>query len=151
MAAPERRRCVMDRGIRGIVVRVRPELVAERLHAVAVVRKDSGETLEAFMPDREMSAILPRSLLAGSGSRVPVSLLATVEPILSRMTEGRAVRAWQFKERWFFSFQPWKGVRFVAEGDAVAEAGVPSAGSPLGHHDPEDNVDDDAGEGDRGQ
>jgi hypothetical protein len=131
----------MNRGVKGVVVRVRPQVVAERLHAVAVVRRDDGETLEASMPDREMSAILPRSVLVGEGTRAPVSLLGTVEPILARMTEGRVVRAWRFRERWFFSFQAWRGVRFVPEsGPGACASGL------LGHDDPEDDVDQDAGE-----
>jgi hypothetical protein len=132
----------MNRGVKGVVVRVRPELVAERLHAVAVVRKENGETMEAHMPDREMSAILPRSVLVGAGTRAPVSLLGTVEPILARMTEGRVVRAWRFKERWFFSFQAWRGVRFLSEATEVSEGS-----GLLGNDDPEDDVDNDAGEG----
>jgi hypothetical protein len=115
----------MNKGIHGTVLSVRLEIVGERLHAVVAVRTDAGEMVEAHMPDREMSALLPRSVLVGQGRRASLSLLATVQPILARLTEGRQVRVWQFKERWFFSFQPWKGVRFVPDEPAVpAETAV---------------------------
>ena len=106
----------MTKGTKGIVVRVRPELRAERLKVIVVVKTDAGEMLEAHMPDREVAAVLPRSILLGPARTAPTSLLDTVQPILARMTEGRHVRVWQYKERWFFSFQPWKGVRFVEDG-----------------------------------
>jgi hypothetical protein len=105
----------MKKGMKGTVTRVRPELQAERLKVIATVRTDSGQIVEAHMPDRELSAILPRSILLGSGSTAPLALMDTVDPILARMTEGRLVRVWQYKERWFFSFQPWRGVRFIAD------------------------------------
>jgi hypothetical protein len=105
---------MMSRGFRGTVVAVRPELRAERLSVVATVRADNGETVEAHMPDREVSAVLPRSVLMGAESRAPVELLDTVGTILARMTEGRRVRVWEFKERKFFSFLGWRSVRFVA-------------------------------------
>jgi len=102
----------MKKGTKGVVLSVRPELQAERLKGVVVVRTDSGETVEAHMPDRELAALLSRSILLGSGATAHPSLLDTIAPILARMTEGRRVRVWQYKERWFFSFQPWRGVRF---------------------------------------
>jgi hypothetical protein len=74
---------------------------------------DAGEVVEAQMPDRELSAILPRSILLGATTRAPLSLLETVRPIVERMSEGRRARLWLYKERWFLSFQPWRGVRFV--------------------------------------
>jgi hypothetical protein len=103
----------MNRGFRGTVVAIRPELRSERLSVVATVKADNGETVEAHMPDREVSAILPRSVLLGSVTRAPVELLETVSSILARMTEGRRVRVWEFKDRRFFSFLGWRGVRFV--------------------------------------
>ena len=118
----------MNKGMRGTVLSVRPDIQAEHLHAVATVRVESGETVEAQMPDREMSALLPRSVLLGTGRKAPLSLLSTVQPILARLTEGRQVRIWQFKERRFFSFQAWRGVRFVpeqAEENAAATAETP--------------------------
>ena len=110
----------MTKGTRGTVTSVHPELQAQRLKVLATIRADSGETLEAHMPDREVSAILPRSVLLGQARTAPVSLMDTLGPILTRMTEGRAVRAWQYKDRWFFSFQLWKGVRFVDQDAAGA-------------------------------
>jgi hypothetical protein len=96
----------------GTIVRARPELQAGRLRVLVSVKMETGEVLEAQMPDREVSAILPRSILLGGTTRAPVSLLDTVRPILERMSEGRRARLWLYKERWFLSFQPWRGVRF---------------------------------------
>ncbi len=103
----------MKKGTRGTVVSVRPELLKEHLKVVATVKTDAGDTVDAHMPDREISAILPRSVLLGAARTAPLSLLDTLAPILSRMTEGRLVRVLQYKDRWFFSFQQWKGVRFL--------------------------------------
>jgi hypothetical protein len=105
----------MTKGTRGTIVRVRPELRAERLKVIAAVKTETGELLEAHMPDREVAAVLPRSILLGQARTAPHSLLGTMDPILSSMTEGRQVRIWKYKERWFFSFQPWKNVRFVED------------------------------------
>jgi len=97
----------------GTIVRARAELQGQRLKVIASVRMDAGEVVEAQMPDREVSAILPRSILLGGTTTAPVSLLDTVRPIIERMSEGRRARLWLYKERWFLSFQPWRGVRFV--------------------------------------
>jgi len=118
----------MTKGTRGIVTSVHPELREQRLKVAATVKTDSGLTLEAYMPDREVSAILPRSVLLGSTRTAPLSLLETVSSILSRMTAGRRVRVWQYKERWFFSFQQWKGVRFL---DVPGEKPLPAAAAQL--------------------
>jgi hypothetical protein len=107
----------MKKGARGIVTEVRAELPGGRLRVMAHVRLQDGPPVEAQMPDREVSALLPRSVLVGSARTAPLSLLETLQPILVRMTEGREVRAWQYKERWFFSFIAWRGVRFVPESD----------------------------------
>jgi hypothetical protein len=97
----------------GTIVRVRLELQGQRLRVLASVRMDAGETVQAQIPDREVSAILPRSILLGAATRAPLSLLETVRPIVERMSEGRRVRLWLYKEKWFLSFQPWRGVRFI--------------------------------------
>ncbi len=117
----------MRKGLSGTAVRVQPLLQGERLKVVVTLKTDEGEAMEAQMPDREVAALLPRSILLGAGARAPVSLLGTVQPILARLTEGRRVRVWQYKERWFLSFVGWRGVRFVEEAPVAppAEAALP--------------------------
>jgi hypothetical protein len=112
----------MTKGVKGTVIEVRPELQGNRLKVVASVKTETGEVMQAHMPDREMSAILPRSVLLGTGTKAPLSLLDSLKPILARMTEGRQVRVWLFKERWFFSFQAWRGVRFVTDSEEAGGA-----------------------------
>jgi hypothetical protein len=114
----------MKKGMKGIVAQVRPEILAQRLKVTATVRVESGEAVVAQMPDREVSAILPRSVLVGTARTAPVSLLGTLQPILSRMTEGRQVRIWQYRERWFFSFVAWRGVRFLSDQEAEEAQGT---------------------------
>lgn len=119
---------------RGTVTRARPILAGERLRVVAEVRSDTGETREVSLPDREVAAILPRSILLGESRRAPAALLGTLAPIVARMAEGRIVRMWRYADRWYCSFLPWKPVRFVAEGAGPpgggATAGCPDRGDP---------------------
>jgi hypothetical protein len=111
----------MKRAVGGTVVLVRPELQAQRLRVLAGVKTDSGELLEAYMPEREVSAVLPRSVLLGQEKEAPISLMATITPMIARMTVGRRVRLWRYRERWFFSFPPWKAVRFTDDGSPREE------------------------------
>ena len=120
---------------RGTVTRARPCLNGERLRVVVEVRSDSGEAREVSLPDREVAAILPRSILLGGSCRAPVSMLGTLEPIVARMTEGRVVRMWQYADRWYCSFLPWKSVRFVSEDAGPPDAG-PASGEPGLHDSP---------------
>ncbi len=106
--------------MKGTVSGVYSLLVNCRLKVVARVKTEQGEEYEAFMPDREVAAILPRSILVGEKTRASPMLLGTIQPILNRMAEGRAVRLWKYQERYFFSFQPWKSVRFEEEAPAAA-------------------------------
>jgi hypothetical protein len=119
----------------GTIVRARLDVQGQHLKVIASVRMDAGEVVEAQMPDREVSAILPRSILLGATTKAPLSMLDTVRPIVERMSEGRRVRLWRYKERWFLSFQPWRGVRFVDDEpppvlDRVVDAAEPAAMPP---------------------
>ncbi len=105
--------------MKGTVSNVQPVLANQRLKVIARVKTEDGEVLEAYMPDREVAAILPRSILLGSSTKAPPAILSTIAPILSRMADGRVVRLWKYEERFFFSFLPWKSVRFAAEADAL--------------------------------
>jgi hypothetical protein len=101
--------------MKGTVSSVHPVLANDRLKVIARVKTDQGEDCDAYMPDREVAAILPRSILLGEAKRASPTLLGTIQPILSRMADGRAVRLWKYRDRYFFSFQPWKSVRFVED------------------------------------
>ena len=119
----------------GTIVKARLDLQGQHLKVMASVRMDAGEGVEAQMPDREVSAILPRSILLGTTTRAPLSMLDTVRPIIERMSEGRRVRLWLYKERYFLSFQPWRGVRFVDDEpppvlDRALDAAEPAATPP---------------------
>ena len=111
---------------RGTLTRVRPVLAGERLRVVAEVRSPSGEVREVSLPDREVAALLPRSILLGGSCRASAAMLGTLEPIVVRMTEGRVVRMWEYAGRWYCSFLPWKSVRFAATEDVPPTAAVPA-------------------------
>ncbi len=99
----------------GTIREVRPCLKDGRLKVVARVSTEEEGFKEAFLPDREVAALLPRSLLAGSCREVPDSLLDTLRPILHRLAAGREVRLWEYHERLYCSFPSWRGVRFEQE------------------------------------
>lgn len=116
----------------GTIQAAAPRLQGPHLKVVASLRMDEGEVREAQLPDREMAVMLPRCVLLAGAARAPMSLLDTLRPIVERMCLGRRARTWQYKDRWFFSFQPWKGVRFVEDPPqpvpASAETAEPAAG-----------------------
>ena len=99
--------------MKGRVLDIRPALVGEHLKVKADV--DTGEQgiVEAFLPDRETAALLPRTLLVGSGNRAPTALLQTTRPILRRFVIGREVRVWEHEGSRYFAFLSWRSVRFI--------------------------------------
>jgi len=86
---------------------------ATRLKVRLRVCEDGGKRHTAFLPDRELSALLPRSILLVSLQNVPRELLDTIDPMLDRLLKGRMVRLWRYSERWYASFLPWRSVRFA--------------------------------------
>ena len=113
----------------GMIQAAATQLQGQRLKVVASVRMEDGELREAQLPDREVAAILPRCILLAGAATAPASLLDTMRPIVERMCVGRRARTWLYKEKWFFSFQPWRGVRFVEEEPAALIR--PEAPAPL--------------------
>ncbi len=113
----------------GRVEEARPVLEGERLKARLRVATAAGQRLEAYLPDRELAALLPRSILVGPGRRAPPELLSTIEPMLARLALGRQVRVWSYRERSYASFLPWRAVRFSAEQPEQGPQGGPGAGT----------------------
>jgi hypothetical protein len=100
--------------MQGVIVDVRPILKGNRLRVVARVRKEDREQIDAYLPDREVSALLPRSVLVGEARTVPRQLLMTVSSIIRRMTAGRPVRLWRYGDDYYFSFLSWRNVSFLS-------------------------------------
>jgi hypothetical protein len=102
------------RTIRGRVDSAQTLLEGERLKAKLRVTADSGEAYEAYLPDRELAALIPRSVLVGEEPIAPPQLLQTIEPMLARLTQSRRVRLWSYRERRYASFLSWRSVHFAA-------------------------------------
>lgn len=101
--------------MKGVVVDVRAAVVGERLRVGARVSTKHEGVIDALLPDREVAAFLPRSLLLGGAADAPRSLLASLTPILRRFAVGRDVRLWSYEQTRYFSFPSWRSVRFRAE------------------------------------
>ena len=97
---------------RGRIEEVRPLILDSRLRVRLTVCRDDGQQHFAFLPDRELSTLLPRSILLASVREVSRQLLDTIDPILQHLLKGRVVRLWQFEEHWYASFLSWRSVRF---------------------------------------
>lgn len=104
--------------MRGTIVAVRPILIEKRLRVVARVLKEDRVKIDAYLPDREVSALLPRSALLGQARKAPKQLLKTVSSIIKRMVSGRPVRVWKYGDSYYFSFLSWRGVTFQSARDA---------------------------------
>ncbi len=101
--------------LNGNIKTIQAFLDKDKLRVAVQVDTGGGETLKAYLPDRELSALLPRSILTGKIKDVPRELLSTIEPMLRRLAAGRNVRLWQYEEQYYFSFLSWKNVRFLSD------------------------------------
>ena len=106
------------------VVAVMPRLVDGRLRAEAVVRGAGGRRTAVWVPDRELAALLPRSILAADGNPAP-QLLETISAILQRTVVGRRVTVWEHCGRRYLAFLSWSSVRFRVEAENGAGRGAP--------------------------
>ena len=98
--------------MQGIIVGVRPVVQNARLKVEARVRTEEQRELDAYLPDRELAAILPRSVLVGEAKSAPSELLESIAPIVERMTNKRRVRIWEYNGSCYFAFLSWNAVRF---------------------------------------
>ena len=98
---------------KGRIEAVKPFIEGSRLKVRLTVCEPDGQQHLAFLPDRELSALLPRSILLTSLREVPRELLDTLDPMLGQLIRGRMVRLWQYADRWYASFLPWRSVRFA--------------------------------------
>ncbi|MBN2535277.1 MAG: hypothetical protein JXB88_20525 [Spirochaetales bacterium] len=101
--------------MKGRVIEVKPVVKAGKLKIVGSIRIDNGGIEEAFLPDREVSSILPRFILAGDKKRVSLDLLYTISPIIRQVICGRKVRVWKYVDSLYFTFFSWKDVTFTED------------------------------------
>ena len=99
--------------MQGIVVDVRPLVRNDRLRVEAMVRTEENQEIDAYLPDRELAAILPRSVMLGEARSAPLALLESIAPIVERMAGKRRVRVWEYKGTHYFGFLSWKSVSFA--------------------------------------
>ena len=98
---------------KGRIEAVKPLIQGSRLKVRLRVCETGGQERWVFLPDRELSALLPRSILLTSLREVPRELLDTIDPMLNKLIRGRVVRLWQYEERWYASFLPWRSAHFA--------------------------------------
>ncbi len=97
---------------RGRVEAIKPLIEKGRLKVRLTVAAEDGRKQLAYLPDRELSALLPRSILLDSLRDVPQAMLKTINPMMNKLVKGRQVRTWFYAERRYASFLPWRSVRF---------------------------------------
>ena len=99
--------------MRGKIIAIRPKVVSEKIKIIATVRTEKSGIINAILPDRELSALLPRSILVGENKNTHHELLSIISSMIKRMTLGRKVRLWNYQEKYYFSFLSWRKVIFT--------------------------------------
>jgi hypothetical protein len=97
----------------GKIVFVRPVLRRGRLCARVTVQTERSGYCQARLPERELAALVPRSLLVCGRAEAPLSLLGIISSLLKRTASGRRVRVRPGAggEK-LVTFMSWKNVRF---------------------------------------
>ena len=76
--------------------------------------RPDAEAQNALIPDRELSALLPRSILAPQPTAARAEVADTVAGILRRTVLGRRVRTWEYEAIRYLGFLSWRAVRLAA-------------------------------------
>jgi inactivated superfamily I helicase len=101
--------------MRGRIVSVKPKILKQKLKVTVTVHTKKQGLLQAFMPNRELSALLPRCILLSDKKQALPELMPTISAMLKRIALGRTVRVWKYDEHYYFSFISWREVRFSEE------------------------------------
>jgi hypothetical protein len=97
------------------IERLSVRIQQHQLRVSAEVRLARGGTVTAHLPDRELAALLPRSILAPAAAGAPGQLAETLAAILRRTLLGRQVRVWHRAAEHYVGFLSWRAVRFATE------------------------------------
>jgi hypothetical protein len=96
----------------GKIVFIRPFVRKGKLLVRTLVQFHERSVIEALLPERELAALVPRSLLLFTAKEAPVAMLEIIGSILRRMTLGRIVRLHRHGDEWRVTFLSWSPVRF---------------------------------------
>ena len=103
----------------GKILSVRLRIDREKLVVVLTVRHDHAGCRTALLPDREISALLPRHILLGDSTLAPRELMETLSAIVEKLTVGRRVHVRENRSRRTAWFPSWRSVRFPLEEGTV--------------------------------
>ncbi len=97
----------------GKIVFVKPILKNGRLRARVTVRTEQAGYCQAHLPERELAALVPRTLLVYNPQDAPLSLLGIISSLLKRTVVGRKVTLHQADGGGrLVTFLSWRTVRF---------------------------------------
>lgn len=99
----------------GKIIAIRPELVGKSLNVLVDIVSEEGNTVCAVLPGREKATLLPRSLLVGDGMEADSSLLSEIQEMLSKLTVGRRVRMWEYRDTMYCGFLSWSDISFQTQ------------------------------------
>jgi len=98
----------------GKVLDLKTVLKTGHIRITARIKEQNGRVFSAVLPDRELSALVPRSILLGESSNAPENMLDVIESILRKAVRGRRVRYWEYQNTEYFSFLSWRNIKFTA-------------------------------------
>jgi len=97
---------------RRMIVRcVEPRFEEGRLVASCGLEGEGPSLMDARLPDRELSCLIPRCIVAESLKSGPERLEDLVKPMLERLVVGREARVWEYEGVRYMGFPPWKALR----------------------------------------
>jgi hypothetical protein len=98
----------------GKIVFIKPTLKNGRLRARVTVHTERAGYRQACLPERELAALVPRSLLVYNREDAPVTLLGIISSLLKRTAVGRKVKLHgpTGGEGGLVTFLTWRNVRF---------------------------------------
>ena len=97
----------------GICVAVKAEKRGERLALVIIVDHEDYGRVSAQLPDREKSALLPRSLLCPEVLELSEGSLPVLTETAEKLIVGRKVKIWKFREEWYCGVPSWRAVKII--------------------------------------
>jgi hypothetical protein len=109
----------------GKIIFIRPTVKNGRLRVRVTVQTARAGNCQARLPDRELAALVPRSLLVFDTAEAPLSLLGIISSLLKRTTVGRRVRLHRGEDGGLLvAFLSWRSVRFLKPGPDTPVSGM---------------------------